>query len=84
MGKRKFTAQEVSDIVGEDVLETRHGRIKNGLQRNKAVVEVGKKFYQVYWRQSLFENIESIYEDQKAPEVISIEETVVVKKWIKL
>jgi len=84
MSKRKFTAQEVSDIVGEDVLNRKPGRIKNGLQRTKDVVEVDKKFYEVYWKKSLFDDIESEFEDQKAPEVISIDKTIVVKKWIKL
>jgi len=84
MSKRKFTAQEVSDIVGEDVLNRKPGRIKNGLQRIKDIVEVDKKFYEVYWKYSLFEDIESEYEDQKAPEVVAIEKTVVVKKWIKV
>jgi len=84
MSKRKFTAQEISDIVGEDVLNRKPGRIKNGLQRTKDVVEVEKKFYEVYWRKSLFDDIDSEFEDQKAPEVISIDKTIVVKKWIKL
>jgi len=84
MSKRKFTAQEVSDIVGEDVLNRKPGRIKNGLQRTKDVVEVEKKFYEVYWRKSLFDNIDSEFEDQKAPEVVAIEKTIVVKKWIKV
>jgi len=38
----------------------------------------------VYWRKSLFDDIDSEYENQKAPEVAPIEETVVIKKWIKV
>lgn len=79
----KFTKELVKELVWEAEVETTFGENRRWTRSNLTIIEYKGKFYELYWEQGLTEGQDSYYEDQDANEVKQIEETIIIKKWIK-
>ena len=81
--KKKFSANEVEDLVYSHAVEIIEGESRRWSRTNIAIVESDGKFYEVWWEQGLTENQEDGFKAQEAVEVKQIEEQVTVKRWIE-
>jgi hypothetical protein len=81
--KRKFTKEEVQNLVWENAIETDYGENRRWSRTNITIVEFNKKFYELYWEEGLTEYQENEYEAQEADEMEQIEKTIIVKRWVK-
>jgi hypothetical protein len=80
--KRKFTEEEVKELIyGWDV-ETITGEDRRWSRIDTVIVELDNKFYKLWYDRGLTESQEDTFEAQEADEVVQVEETVVVKKWV--
>jgi len=82
VNKKHFTANQVKELVWENEVERTEGENRRWSRTITSIIKFGGKYYSVYWEQGLTEMQENEYEDQNAPEVKQVEETITVKKWI--
>ena len=82
MPTRKFTEQEVEDLVWDG--EITEGEARRWSSTNTSVVTIDDKQYELYYEHGLTEMQENEYEEQEAPEVKKVKETVVIEKWVNV
>ena len=81
----KMTKAEVKEQVQEgENIEEIQGEDRRWSRRSFVIFKRDEKFYRIYWEEALTENQDHEFEDQEAEEVKPIEETIVVKKWVKV
>lgn len=78
--KRKFTAQEVEELVSK-AIHDEYGEIGMWTRCILSIVLVDGKYFRLEWEEG--EQHEGHFYDQEAPEMIEIEETITVKKWVE-
>jgi hypothetical protein len=84
--KRKFTADEVRELVWENEVETIQGEDRRWSRTNCTIIQTEDgKYYELYWEQGLTECQENEFEAQEVEEVELKEETKTVtqKNWVK-
>lgn len=83
MRKRKFTEEEVKDLLWEhEVEEKQVGSGRWEAYMESIVLADDGKYYKIEWAAGLTEMQENTVEAQEATEVELVERTEVVKKWV--
>ena len=83
MNTKHFTAAEVKEIwLKDEAVAVEEGESRRWLKTIGLIVKRDNKYYSLYFNQGLTECQKDEFEDQDAPEVKLIEETVVIKKWV--
>jgi len=82
---RHFTADQVKEAVFEWDVETEEGENRRWSRSNSTIVKMeDDKYYELVWEEGLTEMQDNEFYSQSSEEYHQIEETITVKKWVKV
>ena len=82
--KRKFSLEEVENLVWENEVKRYQGEDRRWSRTNISIVKAGDRFYELYWEEGLTENQPNDFYAQEAKEVMEVKKTVITSEWVEV